>query len=539
MKILIRADASLDMGSGHIMRCLTLARALRQKGHELHFICRAHQGHLGEVISQADFALTLLPQTHSATLSGSLKHAAWLGCSQEQDFADCLPTLLAFSPDWVICDHYALSDIWEKRVKEHSSCKLLVIDDLADRAHLADILLDQNHGHTAQDYQTKLPEHTLVLAGTHYALLREEFQQQRNTSLAHQDQRSGSIKNILLNLGGVDKDNHTLTLLNALNQCSGSLKKDWQLTIILGKTSPHIASIQAACQHLSFPCQVLININNIAQWMAKSDLAIGAAGSTSWERCCLGLPSILVVLADNQQTIAKHLQQIGAASYLHHHELNAEKLETLFRQPESVWQAQSQKARALCDGQGVWRVCHRLKHFTHESKHLRSVQADDAQRLFQWRNHPDIRCWMLQQQPLEWSSHVAWLTRQLDNPDFIMLIYQIDGVPQGFVSFKRLPEQKNTWEWGFYLAPDCPRGHGTPMGKRAISWAFTHLNAEKIIGSVLTNNSKSLRLHKKLGFIADTQPTTLNNTTLQTFYLTENQFETFAKALDLSEIGSW
>lgn len=519
MKFLFRADASINIGSGHIMRCLTLAKALRQHGHQIHFICRAHEGHLAQTIEQNGFSLTLLPNKKTP-FSGSLKHAAWLSCSQEEDFADCLPTLLTFAPDWVIIDHYAISDVWEKSLQQALNSKIMVIDDLHDRNHLADLLLDQNHAHQAKDYHDKLPPYATLLTGTRYALLRPEFQHWRDTSLAHQDSMSGLCR-ILLNLGGVDQHNYTLQVLNALESCSGSLKKNMQVNVILGKTSPHINSIQRAAPHFSFDCRVWVNVPNMAQWMAKSDLAIGAAGSTSWERCCLGLPSILLILADNQRPIAQQLQQSGVAFCLETHELNADKLESFFRLPESVWQEQSQKARLLCDGKGVERIIHYLSIFPKENKSLRLATLNDAERLFQWRNHPDIRQWMLQQTPLIWSSHLDWLIKQLDNPDFILLIYQENGVALGSVNFKRQPENNNTWEWGFYLSPDCPKGHGTKMGQYALKWALTELHAQKIIGIVLPNNTRSQHVHRKLGFIEQAR-NPLTNT--HEFHLTLSDF---------------
>ena len=172
MKFFIRADASLQIGSGHIMRCLTLAHELSRRGHEVRFICRALPGHLGETIERAGFGLVLLPvppqtgrlpESESIELLHSkneaqaarcvqLAHAHWLPVSQAQDAADCLPPIRAFAPDWIICDHYALSAEWELAAKAAAGCRLMAIDDLADRPHAADLLLDQNLGHTPADY---------------------------------------------------------------------------------------------------------------------------------------------------------------------------------------------------------------------------------------------------------------------------------------------------------------------------------------------------------------------------------------------------
>jgi Spore coat polysaccharide biosynthesis protein, predicted glycosyltransferase len=160
---------------------------LRENGHFVQFITREHVGHLADFVREQGFECVLLPK-----FSGSLQtenepqfpHSAWLGTTQAQDIADCEPHIRALSPDWIITDHYALSVIWQTAAKNICSSKIMVLDDLHDRPHAADLLLDQNYAHTAQDYAHLLPETCRVLAGTRYALLRDEFAMFREISLA-------------------------------------------------------------------------------------------------------------------------------------------------------------------------------------------------------------------------------------------------------------------------------------------------------------------------------------------------------------------
>ena len=268
MKILIRADASLQIGSGHIMRCLTLAHELSRRGHEVRFICRALPGHLGETIERAGFGLVLLPvppqagrlpesercellrsksEAQAATCV-QVAHAHWLPVSQAQDAADCVPPIRAFAPDWIICDHYALSADWELAAKAATGCRLMAIDDLADRPHAADLLLDQNLGHTPADYAGLVPPACRLLTGTRYALLREEFAAWREASLQRRaaQAETGYLKHILVNLGGVDKDNHTLAVLQAL---SGSLPAACSITVVMGKTAVSLARVGGRQQY--------------------------------------------------------------------------------------------------------------------------------------------------------------------------------------------------------------------------------------------------------------------------------------------------
>ena len=237
----------------------------------------------------------------------------------------------------------------------------MAFDDLADRPHAADLLLDQNLGHTPSDYAGLVPPACRLLTGTRYALLREEFAAWREASLQRRaaQAETGYLKHILVNLGGVDKDNHTLAVLQAF---SGSLPAACRVTVVMGKTAPHTAAVRAFADSAPYPCRVLVGADNMAELMAEADLAIGAAGSTSWERCCLGLPTLLLVIAGNQCNIAATLQTAGAALPLETSKINVLEFVQVwdyFRQPENL-AAMSVKASVLCDGKGAVRVASHL-----------------------------------------------------------------------------------------------------------------------------------------------------------------------------------
>jgi UDP-2,4-diacetamido-2,4,6-trideoxy-beta-L-altropyranose hydrolase len=187
--------------------------------------------------------------------------------------------------------------------------QLIVIDDLADRAHVCNLLLDQTFGRDSKDYRPLVPEGCTLLCGSNYALLRPEFAAFRPYSLQRRVQPQ--LKHLLISMGGVDKDNVTTLVLNALRACP--LPADCEITVVMGAKAPGLADVLQKAQTMPWPTTVRIGVSNIAQLMAESDLAIGAAGATSWERCCLGLPSILLVLAKNQTTVAMGLATAGAA----------------------------------------------------------------------------------------------------------------------------------------------------------------------------------------------------------------------------------
>lgn len=314
MKIAFRADASLLMGSGHVVRCLTLADALRGQGEECHFISRSHPGNLVQVIRQRSYSVTVLPAGGPSSLEASSllqqpAHSAWLGCAWPSDAKQTRAILASLQPDWLVVDHYALDQRWELAVAPHCR-QLLVIDDLADRPHSCHLLLDQNLGRHPDDYRSLVPAHCKVLTGPHYALLRPEFAALRAYSLQRR-QAQPALRQLLITMGGVDQANVTGTVLQALKNCA--LPGDCRITVVMGLTAPWLQNVRALAAQMHWPTEVLVNINNMAQRMADSDLAIGAAGSTSWERCCLGLPTLMVVLAENQQPGAQALEAAHAA----------------------------------------------------------------------------------------------------------------------------------------------------------------------------------------------------------------------------------
>ncbi len=312
--IAFRTDASLQIGTGHVMRCLTLADALRAAGAQCHFICREHPGNLIAQIRQRGFTASVLPAateppiTDELALQAHSNYAAWLGADWATDAAQTKAGVGEVAVGWLIVDHYALDARWEQALRPLCH-RLMVIDDLADRPHDCDLLLDQNLGRDARDYNRLVPEGCTVLAGPRYALLRPEFAVLRDYSLHRRV--IPQLKHLLIAMGGVDLADATGQVLDALKE--SALPDGTRITVIMGPHAPWLERVRLLAAQMPQPTEVNVDVQNMAQLMADSDLAIGAAGSTSWERCCLGLPSIIGVLADNQQFIANALQLAGAA----------------------------------------------------------------------------------------------------------------------------------------------------------------------------------------------------------------------------------
>lgn len=351
MKVSFRSDASLKIGTGHVMRCLTLANLMKNQGWEVSFICRNHTGNLIDLIGKHNIDVYKLITTIEYSGTKELFHSNWLGVSQHQDAQDCLPILQEIQPDWLIVDHYALDAQWENQLKNVYK-RLMVIDDIADRNHSCDLLLDQTLGRIPNDYESLVPDSSFMMLGAQYALLRPEFAECREYSLKRRKQFQ--LRNILVSLGGTDPDNFTAQVLDVLNHCS--LPETIRVTVVLGVTYPHLESIKKLSKKMSYNIEFAINISNMAEVMSNSDIAIGAAGSTTWERCCLGLPTIQIVTAENQNMIARTLSDNGAVFAINNLKELPEAIKTVERSMSSM----SANAKNVTDGKGAVRVIERL-----------------------------------------------------------------------------------------------------------------------------------------------------------------------------------
>ena len=365
MKVAFRVDSSAEIGSGHVMRCLTLADALRRRGRECVFICRTLVGNLIELIRSKGFMVYPLRNTarHTSLHAPSelsllsketnTAHASWLGCSWEQDLDDTLSILEHVEVDTVVVDSYALDKSWEVLIRQRCNF-VVVIDDLADRSHDCDLLLDQNYSREKADYDLLVNDTCSRLIGPKFALLREEFPLMRPISLRRR--ADARIKTILISMGGGDKDNVTSRVLQGLRSCDPNL--DFEIKVVLGALALNIESVKRVASSLPWSVSILVNVTNMAELMMESDLAIGAAGGTSWERCCLGLPAITLVLAENQRLISEGLSGKGAAFTcdLNNLELNLGSLINRFFTDPDLLKTMSRKAAGITKGDGVNRV---------------------------------------------------------------------------------------------------------------------------------------------------------------------------------------
>jgi len=426
----------------------------------------------------------LLVTDAAQELINELTHANWLVTSQAQDAQATVQALADHLWDWIIVDHYALDGRWESAVRA-SAKQLIVIDDLADRQHDCDVLLDQNFYADMQTrYVDKVPEHCQLLLGPRYALLRDEFRVLRE----HVKPRTGAVKNILVFFGGVDAGNYTELTLLAL---TGITHEELCVDVVIGAQHPCREKIQATCATHGYVCHV--QTAHMAELMAKADLAIGAGGSATWERCCLGLPTLSFCVASNQR---RQIEDAAEEGLLYAPSNDGDLMGVLKRhilallENKTLLKHISTTAMSIVDGRGVIRVTSILSASGIE---MRKASVSDSLKLFEWRNHPTIRSVSRSSGPIAWESHHLWLTTVLADKDRELLIGYLENEPVGVVRFDK---EEDAAEVSIYLVPESGFiGQGRSLLSSAEQWLKENRSdIKRIRANVLDGNEPSKRL---------------------------------------------
>jgi UDP-2,4-diacetamido-2,4,6-trideoxy-beta-L-altropyranose hydrolase len=424
MKVAFRVDGSVVIGSGHFVRCLTLAVALRALDAEVHFVCRHITNFMRSQLAELGFRLSVLPPG-AETVDSDFSHDAWLGVTQETDARDTVAALAKNAPwDWLVVDNYGLDINWEARMWAVAN-DILVIDDLANRAHNATALLDQNL-QTADRYRDLVPNKTKLMLGPRFALLRPSFRSLRRAEI-----RPSREKHVNVFFGGTDPKGATLIALDALKQLAVDLEAD----VIIGADNPHRSAIIAR-SHIQPNVTLHIQPGNIADLFASALLAVGAGGTSSWERCCVGLPTLICSVADNQLNGAAALAKARAAIDMGPLErLSPAKLSSMLTRlmaKPKLLAAMRRRAHALVDGRGTERVA---IYIVRRNLALFPATKQDAD--FSWglRNYPSTREFFHDPSPISLDQHRCWWEKSVQSPSRNLLIARCGPQMVGVIRF--------------------------------------------------------------------------------------------------------
>jgi UDP-2,4-diacetamido-2,4,6-trideoxy-beta-L-altropyranose hydrolase len=523
MHIAFRVDSSTIIGYGHVMRCLTLAHAL---AHELKtmpqknvddnllisFLCRDHQGHINQLILDAHFNLLQLPPVEQKI--NAKDSDSWLGTNHKKDALQCI-TQIKILPiiDLLIVDHYAIDHHWHTFMRSYYQ-KLLVIDDLANRKLACDFLLDQTFNRNEESYQDIVPEDCQFLLGQSYILLRNEFlllrtpAQRRRKARVNADDRGLSSTNILITMGGTDPGNLSQLALLAINKVVEARPKI-TVNVVISSQSIHLTALTIFCDEHPW-VNLIIDSQNMANLMLSADIAIGASGGTAWERCCLGLPCLTTVNAENQKLIANNLAQADAIINLGwYQDININTVVSAINNlldNENIYKKMSDSCFSICDGNGANRVAAKVaKHLLTIPKEIifHAAKADDCELIYGWQSNKNIRKYFINPKTPSWQEHMQWYNTCLLDPKRILyLLHNDQGNSVGLLRLDQLTKNKcntdiPTYEISIIIAPDY-------QGKGLAVSTLTNLSQLKqnatYMATIHNKNSQSQKAFTKAGF---------------------------------------
>ena len=489
--IAFRVDATVNLASGHLMRCLTLANKLKERSAKIHitFITGQLQNQFKRSIIDTGFEL------HQFAINAD--HADW---HQTADIELCHQAVKQLPPiTLLVVDHYLLDIQWEQAMAPYCQ-KLLVIDDLANRQHDCDYLLDQTYGRQVADYLPLVPHHCQLLLGQPFMLLRDEFYKIREKAQQKRQQTS-TIKHLLISLGGVDANNATGKILALL--ANTPFFPDIFIDVIITSNAPHLAELQALnAKHRQI--KFIVDCSEVAMAMFNADFAIGASGTSAWERCSLGLPSISVILAENQRNIGNILSDQGAHINLGNVESISDHSLTKaieYLSNNNHYQTMANHAFSCCDGRGAARLVTRLNS---PDIVLKQASIDDLMTTYHWQSNAIIRQYSRQPKPVTLAEHTAWFKASLLLESRTLFILYINNLPAGVLRLDKLEKtfKDNDYHAAFEVSILIePTLQGKGIALKALLAIPSEYSVQGIYAFVNKKNKASQALFSRANFI--------------------------------------
>lgn len=472
--IVFRADASIPIGTGHVMRCLALAQALKRRGGQPFFVQAQTTSALeGRLATEGieNFRLNSGPGT-MADANETVSIARKLGAT------------------FLVADGYHFGTKYQRSIKD-AGLHLLMLDDFGHAGcYCADLVVNQNLGASASLYKER-EAYTRLILGPKYVLLRKEFREWRDRAR----EIPASLRKILVTLGGSDPSNFTCTVVKAL-----STLEDIDVLIVVGGSNPHRATIERTVASLKGSMRIVVEPNNLPELMSLADIAVAAGGATTWELAFMGLPAVICVLAENQRSPANYLAEEGIAILLPDQlPVNGEEIVqavNFLRDDLLNYHQMSRAGQELVDGRGVDRV---LSYVVGSALRLRRVEEKDSSILLEWANDPEIRCRSFATQPITWDSHSKWVTSKLHDPQCCFYIASSgDGVPIGQVRFDSGAQETVISVSVSPLARG--RGLGPALIRCGVERFFTDRDARLVHAYIKPDNQRSIDAFRVAGF---------------------------------------
>lgn len=473
--LLIRADASVATGTGHVMRCLALAQAWQDASGQVIFAAAEITDALRERLGDEGCTIESV-----SSPGGSSADA-----TQTVAFAQ------AHGAAWVVVDGYVFGSQYQRPFNV-AGVKTLFLDDHGRGSpYSANVVLNQNVGANRDLYTDRDPQ-TRLLLGTRYCLLRREFARWRSW---HRE-ISSTCSQLLVLMGGSDPENVTARVLEAL---ATDEFKGLATTVVVGGSNPNFAILKSLAG--SWPNIILRkNVTAMGELIASADIAISASGATCWELCCLGLPSLLVDVADNQKPIATELDRRGCALHIGDWSVTLAVIQQRLRElvgSVELRQSLAFRSRELVDGRGAERAISAMRGTPLLC--LRRAAQSDAPLLWEWANDPEVRAASFSSSPIPWEAHVAWLADKVDPSKTLFLIAEEeDGSSVGQVRFDL---SGNEAELNFSIAKEHRGlGRASPLIESAVLRLWADTTTARVHAFVKAENIASAKAFEKTGF---------------------------------------